>query len=335
MYQRSCVRFAVDYLGVKILVKQQADIDLSVDLGKVRLSNPVMTASGTCGYAFELADFVDLAQLGGFITKSVTLEERPGNPPQRTYETAAGMLNSIGLANVGLERFLEEKIPLLERMPIPVFVNVAGKTIDEYVTIAQRLHKIEVVQGLELNISCPNVKEGGIAFGVDAQATAELVRAVREVCPQTLLIVKLTPNVTDITETAAAAVEAGADVLSLINTFIGMAIDIETRLPVLGSGTGGLSGPAIKPIAVYLVHRVYREVARDKSIPIIGLGGIANAADAVEFLLAGASAVSVGTVAMTDPTCLIQIANGIRDYAARHQVRALKDLVGTLDFPSK
>ncbi len=310
-------------------------MDMSVKLGSVKLANPVLTASGTCGYAFELADFVDLGQLGGFVTKSVTLEERTGNPPQRTYETAAGMLNSIGLANVGLERFIEEKAPLLERMPIPVFVNVAGKTIEEYVRVAERLSKIEAIRGLELNISCPNVNEGGIAFGVDAKTTSDLGRAVRQACPQVLLIVKLTPNVTDITETAGAAVEAGADVLSLINTFVGMAIDIETRLPVLGAGTGGLSGPAIKPIAVYLVHRVYREVARERQIPIIGMGGIAQAADAIEFLLAGATAVAVGTVAMTDPTCLIQIVNGIREYAVRRQVRALKDLVGTLDFPSK
>ena len=315
--------------------RQKIDPDMSVKLGSVELSNPVMTASGTCGYAFELADFVNLGQLGGFVTKSVTLEERAGNPPQRTYETAAGMLNSIGLANVGLERFLEEKVPLLERMPIPVFVNVAGKTIAEYVTVTERLSKIEAIRGLEINISCPNVKEGGIAFGVDAQATAELVQAVRQACPQTLLIVKLTPNVTDITETAAAAVDAGADVLSLINTFIGMAIDIETRLPVLGAGTGGLSGPAIKPMAVYLVHRVYRQVAKERGIPIIGMGGIVCAADAIEFLLAGASAIAVGTAVMTEPTCLIQVVNGIRDYAARHEVQVIKDLVGTLDFSSK
>ena len=320
---------------MKNQARQKNDPDMSVKLGSVELANPVLTASGTCGYAFELADFVDMEQLGGFVTKSVTLEERAGNPPQRTFETAAGMLNSIGLANVGLERFIEEKVPLLERMPMPVFVNVAGKTIGEYVTISERLSKIESVRGLELNISCPNVKEGGIAFGVDAKATSELVQAVRQACPQMLLIVKLTPNVTDITETAAAAVDAGADVLSLINTFIGMAIDIETRLPVLGAGTGGLSGPAIKPIAVYLVHRVYRQVAKARGIPIIGLGGIAHVADAIEFILAGASAVAVGTAAMTDPTCLIQVVNGIRDYAVRHQVRAIKDLVGTLDFPSK
>jgi dihydroorotate dehydrogenase (NAD+) catalytic subunit len=320
---------------MKNQARQINDPDMSVKLGSVELANPVLTASGTCGYAFELADFVDLAQLGGFVTKSVTREQRAGNPPQRTFETAAGMLNSIGLANVGLERFIEDKMPLLERMPIPVFVNVAGKTIAEYVTIAERLSKIEAIRGLELNISCPNVKEGGITFGVDAKATSELVQAVRQACPQTLLIVKLTPNVTDITETAAVAVEAGADVLSLINTFIGMAIDIESRLPVLGAGTGGLSGPAIKPIAVYLVHRVYRQVAKARKIPIIGMGGIASAADALEFILAGAAAVAVGTAAMTDPNCLIQIVNGIREYALRHGARAIKDLVGILDFPSK
>jgi len=312
--------------------RQENDPDMTVKLGSVELSNPVLTASGTCGYAFELADFVDLGQLGGFVTKSVTRQERAGNPPQRTYETPAGMLNSIGLANVGLERFIEEKLPLLERMPMPVFVNVAGKTIAEYVTISERLSKIEAIRGLELNISCPNVKEGGIAFGVDAQATSKLVQAVRQACPEMLLIVKLTPNVTDITETAAAAVNAGADVLSLINTFLGMAIDIEKRLPVLGAGTGGLSGPAIKPIALYLVHRVYRQVAKARGIPIIGMGGIASAADAIEFILAGASAVAVGTAAMVDPTCLVQVINGMKKYCIRHQLQSIQELVGKLDI---
>jgi len=312
--------------------RQENDPDMTVKLGSVELSNPVLTASGTCGYAFELADFVDLGQLGGFVTKSVTRQERAGNPPQRTYETPAGMLNSIGLANVGLERFIEEKLPLLERMPMPVFVNVAGKTIAEYVTISERLSKIEAIRGLELNISCPNVKEGGIAFGVDAQATSKLVQAVRQACPEMLLIVKLTPNVTDITETAAAAVNAGADVLSLINTFLGMAIDIEKRLPVLGAGTGGLSGPAIKPIALYLVRRVYRQVAKARGIPIIGMGGIASAADAIEFILAGASAVAVGTAAMVDPTCLVQVINGMKKYCIRHQLQSIQELVGKLDI---
>lgn len=304
--------------------------DLSVMLGAVRLANPVLTASGTCGYAYELGDFVDLSQLGGFITKSITLEERAGNPPQRTVETTGGLLNSIGLANVGLKRFIEEKMPLLEEMSIPVFVNVAGKTIEEYVEVCRQLSKITVIKGLELNVSCPNVKEGGITFGIDAAATGQLVGAVRKACPETLLIIKLTPNVTDITLPARAAVEAGTDVLSLVNTFTGMAIDIETRKPILGNRTGGLSGPAIKPLALYQVQRVYREVAKAAGIPIIGLGGIACANDALEFIIAGASAVSVGTAAMIDPSCLVKIVEGIGDYLKRHEIKAVKELVGTL-----
>jgi dihydroorotate dehydrogenase (NAD+) catalytic subunit len=305
-------------------------IDLSVTLGSVKMNNPVMTASGTCGYAFELADFVDISRLGGFITKSVTQHSRAGNPPQRTYETAAGMLNSIGLANVGLERFCTEKMPLLEKMPIPVFVNVAGKTIDEYVTVARRLCEETAISGLELNISCPNVKEGGLTFGVDPAMIAKLVQEVRQACAETMLIVKLTPNVTDICLTARAAVDAGADVLSLINTFTGMAIDIETRKPVLGNRFGGLSGPAIKPLAVYLVDKVYREVAQPAGIPIIGMGGIACAWDALEFIIAGATAVSVGTAAMADPACLSRIVSGLEDYLIRHRLGKIKDLVGTL-----
>jgi dihydroorotate dehydrogenase (NAD+) catalytic subunit len=309
---------------------QSSGPDLSVELGPVRLANPVMTASGTCGYAFELSDFADLGRLGGFITKSITMKERVGNPPQRAVETAAGMLNSIGLANVGLDRFIEEKIPLLEEMPIPVFVNVAGRTIEEYVEVSRRLSEIEVIRGLELNVSCPNVNEGGITFGIEAAATGQLVAAVRRACPDTLLIVKLTPNVTDITEPARAAVEAGADVLSLINTFTGMAIDIETGKPVLGNRTGGLSGPAIKPLAVYMVQRVYQEVARPGRIPIIGLGGICCAEDALEFIIAGASAVSVGTAAMVDPGCLVRIVEGIREHLVRHEIKGVRELVGSL-----
>lgn len=308
--------------------KQQ--FDLSVSLGSVRMKNPVMTASGTCGYAFELADFVDISRLGGFITKSVTQHARAGNPPQRTYETAAGMLNSIGLANVGLERFCAEKIPLLAKMAIPVFVNVAGKTIDEYVAVSRRLAEESALSGLELNVSCPNVKEGGLTFGVDAAMINKLVTAVRRTCPNTFLIVKLTPNVTDICLIARAAVEAGADALSLINTITGMAIDIETRTPVLANRTGGLSGPAIKPIAVFMVDKVYREVARPAGIPLIGMGGISCARDALEFIIAGATAVAVGTAVMADPACLERIIAGIEHFLIRHHVKDIKDLVGTV-----
>jgi len=312
--------------------EQKFEPDLTVNLGTALMANPVMTASGTCGYAFELADFVDLKQIGGFITKSITLNPRSGNPPQRAVETAAGMLNSIGLANVGLERFINEKIPILEKMPVPVFVNIAGETMDEYLQVSRRLSEIPTIKGLELNVSCPNVQVGGITFGIDASATAKLVRQIRKICPQTLLIVKLTPNVTDITEPARAAIEAGADALSLVNTYTGMAIDIEKRKPVLGNVTGGLSGAAIKPLAVHLVHKVYREVAQKNKIPIIGMGGIACAADAVEFLIAGASAVSVGTAALVNPNCLSKIAAGIKDFLIHHQIKSVRELTGSLQI---
>ncbi len=304
--------------------------DLSVALGSVQLANPVMTASGTCGYAFELRDFLDISQLGGFITKSVTLHPRSGNPPQRTFETTAGMLNAIGLANVGLDRFCEEKLPLLEKMTIPVFVNVAGGTIDEYVEVAGRLSRETSIGGLEINISCPNVSQGGITFGTDAKTVHKLVSAVRQACPDTLLIVKLTPNVTDITIPARAAIEAGADVLSLVNTFVGMAIDINTREPVLANRTGGLSGPAIKPMAIYMVNRVYEQVAKQAQVPIIGLGGISCGSDALEFIIAGASAVSVGTQMMIDPGSVSGIIEDIGKYLVQHSLKSVRELVGSV-----
>ena len=303
--------------------------NMSVSLKSVRLANPVLTASGTCGYANELSYYADLGQLGGFITKSITREPRCGNPPRRTAETVAGMLNAIGLANVGLEAFIRDKAPLLERFSVPVFVNVAGKTVDEYVEVAARLSELEMVRGLELNISCPNVREGGLTFGTDAGQVSRLVGAVRRACGQTVLIVKLSPNVTDITVTARAAVEAGADVLSLVNTFLGMAIDVETRRPLLGNRTGGLSGPAIKPMAVYLVHRVYQEVAGPAGIPIIGLGGICRWQDAIEFMIAGATAVAVGTQMLVDPGSLGGILDGMREYLVRHDIESISELVGT------
>jgi dihydroorotate dehydrogenase (NAD+) catalytic subunit len=308
----------------------QTEPDLSVMLGKVRLANPVMTASGTCGYAFELSDFVDLSQIGGFITKSITLHPRQGNPPQRTFETASGMLNAIGLANIGVERFCAERAPLLGRMGVPIFVNVAGKTVDEYVAVARQVAALPQIAGLELNVSCPNVKEGGLTFGTNPQAIEDLVKAVRQACPETPLIVKLTPNVTDITATARAAVEGGADILSLVNTFTALAVDSETRRPVLGNRTGGLSGPAIKPIALYLVHQVYTKVARPAGVPLIGLGGISCARDALEFIITGATAVAVGTNALADPESLLKTRNGICDYLVRHGLSSVRELVGTL-----
>ncbi|MBN2842062.1 MAG: dihydroorotate dehydrogenase [Sedimentisphaerales bacterium] len=305
-------------------------IDMSVKLERATLRTPVLTASGTCGYAFELRDFFDFNKLGGFITKSITPEPRIGNPPQRTAEVAAGMLNAIGLANVGLDKFIEEKLPLLEKMDMPVFVNVAGKTIEDYVEVASKLKPYNFITGLELNISCPNVKHGGLAFGTDPGLIIELVSAVKQANPETMLITKLSPNVTDITVTARAAIEAGSHALSMVNTFIGMAINIHTRKPVLGNVTGGLSGPAIKPIALNMVRRVYQDVARDAGVPIIGLGGIASADDAIEFLIAGASAVSIGTNMLVNPAATAKIVDGIYDYLKRYGLKSPAELTGSL-----
>lgn len=305
------------------------NVDISVDFAGLKLANPVFTASGTCGYADELADFMDVNALGGFITKSITLKPRKGNPTPRIVETDAGMLNAIGLANVGLERFIEEKLPIIAKMTVPVFVNVAGELIDEYVAVVERLAREDAIAGFELNISCPNVAKGGISFGRDPYQVSEITSAVRKAAGDKVLIVKLSPNVTDISTIACAAAEAGADALSLVNTFTAMVIDIETRRPALANRTGGLSGPAIKPIAVYLVNRVYGDVASAAGIPILGLGGIRTAADAIEFIIAGASAVAVGTASFIQPDCATRIVDGIREYCARHDVAKLSDLVGS------
>jgi dihydroorotate dehydrogenase (NAD+) catalytic subunit len=305
-------------------------VDISVNFAELRLANPVFTASGTCGYGDELADFMDVNALGGFITKSLTLKPRKGNRTPRIVETDAGMLNAIGLANVGLDRFLAEKLPTIEQMTVPVFVNVAGEMIEEYVAVVERLAPEKAIAGFELNISCPNVAKGGISFGRDPIQVAEITAAVRRAAGKKLLIVKLSPNVTDISTTARAAVEAGADALSLINTFTAMVIDVETRKPVLANRTGGLSGPAIKPIAVYLVNKVYSEVTKSAGIPILGLGGIRTATDAIEFLIAGASAVAIGTASFIQPDTAIRVVDGIRDYCARHNMAKLTELVGSL-----
>ena len=304
--------------------------DLGVDIAGVKLANPLMTASGTCGYAGEYADFVDLARLGAFVTKSITREPRAGNEYPRIVETRAGMLNAIGLANVGLEAFLTEKVAELAELNLPVFVNVAGTTIDDYVAVAEALEDVDVVRGVELNISCPNVQAGSIQFGVDPAEAARITAAMREACRKNILIVKLSPNVTDIAEIAAAVVEAGADALSLINTFTAMAVDVERRRPFLANATGGLSGPAIRPIAVHMVHRVYTEVARGAGVPIIGMGGIQYAHDAIEFLLAGATALAVGTAMFVDPACLVEIRNGIAEYLRRHGHAGVSEIVGSL-----
>ena len=309
----------------------EENADISVDFAGVRLKNPVFTASGTCGYGDELADFVDVNQLGGFITKSITLKARKGNATPRIVETNSGMLNAIGLANIGLDKFIEEKLPILEKFTTAVFVNVAGETIKEYVAVTERLAGEKAVAGIELNISCPNVSKGGISFGTDPQQVTEITSAVKKAAGEKVLMVKLSPAVTDISVTARAAVDSGANALSLINTFPAMAIDIESRKAVLANKTGGLSGPAIKPVAVYLVNKVYNEVAGRNGIPILGLGGIRNASDAIEFIIAGASAVAVGTANFVEPGCAVKIVEGIREYCKRKEVTNIKELTGSLE----
>jgi dihydroorotate dehydrogenase (NAD+) catalytic subunit len=306
------------------------NIDISVEFAGLKLANPIFTVSGTCGYADELADFMDVSILGGFITKSITLKPRKGNPPPRIVETDSGMLNAIGWANIGLDKFIDEKIPVLSRMKTAVFVNLAGQTIDEYVAVAERLASENAIAGFELNISCPNVEHGGINFGTDPEQVKAVTSAVKKVCGEKILMVKLAPAVTDISEIARAAVEAGANALSLINTFTAMVIDIETHRPVLANKTGGLSGPAIKPIAVYLVNKVYNEVTKDNGIPILGMGGIRTVSDAVEFIIAGASAVGIGTANFIKPDCAVKIIEGIKKYCERKNITDIKELVGSL-----
>lgn len=304
-------------------------VDLSVSLGRVRLTNPVLTVSGTCGYGPEYSPYLDLSKLGAFTTKAVTPEPRAGNEPDRICEVRAGMLNAIGLANVGLKAFIAEKIPEIRKLGCPVFVNVAGHAIDDYVTVCRALDPLPEVAGLELNVSCPNVADG-LVFGTDPGLLRELTAAVRRVVTRALLIVKLSPNVSDISKMAQAAIAGGAEALSIINTLLGMAIDIDTWRPMLANGTGGLSGPAIKPVAIQMVNRVYREVARDARVPIIGMGGVQTWEDAVEFLLAGASAVGVGTALFIDPTTPMKICDGLADYLRRRGLASVRELVGQL-----
>lgn len=306
-------------------------VDISVEFGKLTLTNPVFTASGTCGYSEELGDFMDLDKLGGFVTKSITAQPRMGNATPRIVETDAGMLNAIGLANIGVERFALEKLPELSKMKAAIFVNVAGETIAEYVRVVEHLANQEAVAGFELNISCPNVDKGGISFGTDPEQVREITSAVKQAAGKKMLMVKLTPSVTDIALIARTAIDAGADALSLINTFTAMVIDIKARRPVLANRTGGLSGPAIKPIAVYMVNKVYSEAAKERGIPILGMGGIRTASDAIEFMIAGASAVAVGTGSFVDPGCAAQIVEGIKRYCADNKIASVKELVGSLD----
>jgi dihydroorotate dehydrogenase (NAD+) catalytic subunit len=306
--------------------------DVSVNLAGLQLANPMLTCSGTCGYSFEYADFMDLSRLGAFVTKSITRQERPGNEPARIVETRAGMLNAIGLANVGLDRFLVEKVPLLKKMPCPVIVNVAGHRVDDYVETCAAMNDLDCVAGVELNVSCPNVADG-LTFGTNPALLAELTRHVKNVLPSKPLMVKLSPNVEDIAATAQAAVDGGADVLTLINTFTAMAIDIYKRRSRLANTTGGLSGPAIKPIAVQMVSRVYRLVAKPAGVPIVGMGGVQFWQDAVEFILAGASAVAVGTALFVDPATPNKILDGLLQFMQQQRIERLGDMVGALQFP--
>jgi len=303
---------------------------LAVNIGKMALRNPLMTASGTCGYANEYHDFVDLSQFGAFVTKAISKTPRKGNESYRIVETRAGMLNAIGLANIGVDTFLRDKVPVLEKLGCPIIVNVPGWCEQDYAEVAQRLDsEAGCVAGIELNVSCPNVKDG-MHFGTDPAALHQLVAKVRKVTPRVTLIVKLSPNVADITATAKAAVDAGADCLSLVNTFTAMVIDIEKQRPVLANGTGGLSGPAIKPIAVYLVHRVYHAVGRRHNIPIIGMGGIQTWQDGVEFLLAGATGLAVGTALFVDPAIPLKVADGIQAYLARKGHKSIQEIIGAM-----
>jgi len=300
-------------------------MDLSVHIGSLVLKNPLIAASGCFGYGVEYADVVDLSSLGALVTKGLFLQAREGHPAPRIVETPAGMLNAIGLQGIGARRFVEDKLPELRARRATVIVNVCGTTVDEYAEVSRILSDAEGVAAIELNISCPNIKEGGIQFGCSLNGTHDVVRAVRKVT-RLPIIPKLTPNVTNIASFARAAEEAGADAVSLVNTFLAMVIDIETRRPKISNGVGGLSGPAIRPIAVRMVHECRQMV----KIPILGMGGIADARDALEFIIAGANAVQVGTASFVDPFIWSKLLDGIRDYMQRHHVARVADLVGTV-----
>lgn len=300
-------------------------VKTNVKIGELELKNPVLTASGTFGYGLEFADFVNLEKLGGFIVKGTTLNAREGNPYPRSAETPMGMLNAVGLQNKGVEYFAKNIYPQLKDLDTNVIVNVSGACIEDYVACAERVASLENIPAIELNISCPNVKQGGMAFGVHPQSAAEVVSAVRKAYPKTL-IVKLSPNVTDVTEIARAVEGAGADSVSLINTLLGMAIDSEKRRPILSTITGGMSGPAVKPIALRMVWQVAKAV----KIPVVGIGGITTGRDAIEFLLAGASAVEIGTANFMNPAVTGEIVDYIEDYLVRHNMNSIDDLIGAL-----
>ncbi|MBC8208654.1 MAG: dihydroorotate dehydrogenase [Desulfobulbaceae bacterium] len=312
------------------LIEKKKNPALAVQIGSLTLSNPVLTASGTFGYAKEFESFVHLHRLGGVVVKGISLEPRAGNPPPRIVETSCGMLNAIGLENVGVERFIAEKIPYLSNLNVPVFVNILGDSVDDYRRLASRLAGVDGIAALEVNISCPNVKKGGSAFGSDPDVAAAVTRAVKQES-DVPVVVKLSPNVTDVTVIAQAVESAGADGISLINTLIGMAIDLRTRRPKLANVIGGLSGPAIKPVALRMVHQVAKAVC----VPVIGIGGIDSAEDALEFILAGATAVQVGTANFINPRASEEIVEGIAAYVDEQQLGSICELIGALKIPGE
>ncbi len=300
-------------------------VDLRVKIRDLEFKNPVMTASGTSGFAEELTDFYDVSKLGAILLKGTTIKNRDGNPYPRMAETASGMLNAVGLQNKGVEYFTKNIYPRIENLGTHLIANVNGSTIEEYIELTEKIDELKNIAAIELNISCPNVKEGGMAFGISCPSAEAVTREVRKVCTKPL-IVKLSPNVTDVTEIAKAVEGQGADSVSLVNTFLGMAIDAEKQIPLLSTITGGLSGPAIKPIALRMVWQVYNAV----KIPVIGMGGIMNATDAIEFMLAGASAIQVGTAIFKDPFIPLKIIDGIEDYMNRHKIDSVTEIIGAL-----
>lgn len=300
-------------------------VDLSVEIGNLKLKNPVLTASGTFGYGEEFSDFIDLNRLGGFIVKGTTLNHREGNPYPRMVETPSGMLNAVGLQNKGIDYFIEHIYPRLQAYDTNPIVNVSGASVDDYVKVCEKLNDLNGIKAIEINISCPNVKQGGMAFGTTCSGAQSVVREVRKAYDKTM-IVKLSPNVTDITEIARAVEDCGADAVSLTNTFLGMAIDVERMKPYLSTITGGLSGACIRPIAVRMVWQVANAV----KIPIVGLGGIMNGRDAVEFMLAGATAVQIGTANFIDPTTTVKVIDYIADFLKRHNMSSAKELIGAM-----
>lgn len=301
-------------------------VDLKININGLEFKNPVLTASGTFGYGPEFEDFIDIDQLGGIIVKGTTLEHREGNPYPRMAETPSGMLNAVGLQNKGVDYFIQQIYPNIKKYNTNIIINVSGSKLEDYLAVIEKINDLDRIPAIELNISCPNVQQGGMAFGTSCASAAEITKAARKICKKTL-IVKLSPNVTDITSIAKSVEAEGADSVSLINTLLGMAIHAETRKPVLSTITGGLSGPAVKPVALRMVWQVSKAV----KIPVIGLGGIMTATDAIEFLLAGATAVQIGTANFIDPQISVKIVQGIEQYLVRHKLTSVKEIIGSLE----